>query len=284
MLRILPGLRLLSAWLLYSLENLLSARLVGISDEFWTSYAMMLSSLLSIFPINELPIMDYLLEEDKVTVGLAPFQHQRLQERFRNDGIWKPNPDNGHKQREHPNQEMLGRIRDLLKDGVSISRIETSPIKVMALENGTAGFVHVPPVDSKSLRDQASPTAQQSVQSDSSASTSVATSPTTSDAPIPKVYNLEINTEQVSSNMEFDRMVNDLVSDDLMTSFHDGSYTIRSPTPPSYSFEDPHFDNLFAGPVEGPDATPFGPNEPSSIAYTDTPFIARGNLFFGGRL
>ena len=76
-------------------------------------------------------------------------------------------------------------------------------------------------------------------------------------------------------------MVDDLVSDDPRTT--EGVYSTRMPTPPSYSFEDPILDlRPFAGEDEMPSEPYYGSADPSSMAYVDSPYIARGTMFFGG--
>lgn len=122
--RVLPGLRQYSSWLV-SNASILAAQ-VGDSalniqiGELWKIYANALTLLASTFPVSELRGMEYLLEEDEDTLGFKPFDNERTRRRYYCDDLstLKPRFYNQGKHRCHPNLETLGRIRDLLTDGM----------------------------------------------------------------------------------------------------------------------------------------------------------------------
>ena len=89
--------------------------------ELWKIYATTLTLLASTFPVHELPHVEYLLDEDEDTIGFKPLENENTKRRY-HDGdnldVKKPKYHDRGVQRHHPNREMLGRIRDLLTDGV----------------------------------------------------------------------------------------------------------------------------------------------------------------------
>lgn len=132
--RILPGIRHYSSWLHYNLEPLvadfkglnsfLSAMEVDIRD-LWRVYSRVLTLIVNVFDADDLPAIDYLLEEDEETIGFAPFQIPQLRERFLNGSNRKPSA--GSTSRHHPTKEMLGRLRDVVHDGI---RIAKNPVRL----------------------------------------------------------------------------------------------------------------------------------------------------------
>ena len=126
MRRVLPALRQYSSWLLSNAEFLLEAQ-VGdnVSNvqirELWKIYATTLTLLTSTFCDYELPQVEYLLDEDEDTVGFKPLDNENTKRKYYdgpNLDIRKPKHHDRGVQRHHPNVEMLGRIRDLLTDGM----------------------------------------------------------------------------------------------------------------------------------------------------------------------
>lgn len=123
--RVLPGLRHYSSWFIHN-ATILAA---GVGDtmltvqikELWKMYASALTLLVSTFPVSGLPPpLEYLLEEDEDTLGFKPFMNENNQRRYYSEdtGSQKPKWHDRGVQRHHPNLEMLGRIRDLLIDGM----------------------------------------------------------------------------------------------------------------------------------------------------------------------
>ena len=130
--RVLPGLRHYSSWLTIRAKLLVAQ--VGESSltvqmkELWKTYANSLTLLASTFPAQDLPAIDYLLEEDEDTLGFKPMENENTVSRYYDDesGTRKPKYHDHGIARHHPNVEMLGRIRDLLRDGLKLQLDEVS--------------------------------------------------------------------------------------------------------------------------------------------------------------
>ena len=128
--RVLPSLRHYTSWLV-SNKHLLGA---GVGDtllnvqikELWKIYASTLTLLAATFHVTELPMIEYLLEEDEDTLGFKPFErdHSRYHDRF--TGTRKSKYHDQGIERHHPNVEMLGRIRDFVTDGLKLSQDEVN--------------------------------------------------------------------------------------------------------------------------------------------------------------
>ncbi|KAF1835822.1 hypothetical protein BDW02DRAFT_494931 [Decorospora gaudefroyi] len=131
--RILPGLRLYSTWFT-RYWTILNSNLAGIADtlntvdvqELWKAYAATLSLLASSFPVDLLPPENYMLEEDTDMIGLEPLIHPSTMK------VWyegdKLKPKWTEIERNHPNVEMLMRIKDLLIDGLLLTQNEAAPL------------------------------------------------------------------------------------------------------------------------------------------------------------
>jgi hypothetical protein len=121
--RMLPSLRLYSTWLRRN-----HPVLVGLGQEtavsvmckqLWQTYANTLSLLAATFVVDTLPKVNYLLEEDKESVGFSPFANLLI----------TPTVQDGT--RAHPNDEMLTRIRFLLEDGLRLCQKEDVPLTMI---------------------------------------------------------------------------------------------------------------------------------------------------------
>ena len=135
MRRILPSIRHYSSWLLSqaailaggTADSLLNAHI----RDFGNLYAHSLNSLIASFKIHELPIINYLLEEDEDTIGFVPLDSsecERMKLRYYEDDLVtrKPRWHDKGVERLHPKKEMLGRIKDLLADGLWLHTQEVS--------------------------------------------------------------------------------------------------------------------------------------------------------------
>lgn len=120
--RVLPALRQYSIWLV-SCAPIINASvhkqsIASYIQEVWRMYASVLTKLIRVFPVTELPIVNYLLEEDETTVGFMPFRDPSLSAECDlytgQDGLAKPRSTDPGVERNHPNIEMKGRIRDIL--------------------------------------------------------------------------------------------------------------------------------------------------------------------------
>ena len=126
--RVLPSLRHYGSWLVTS-KHLLVAGVGDVSHnvqikELWKIYASTLTLLAATFSVTELPMIEYLLEEDEDTLGFKPFEddHTRYYGRF--TGMRKSKYHDRGIERHHPNLEMLARIRDFVTDGLELSQDE----------------------------------------------------------------------------------------------------------------------------------------------------------------
>ena len=130
--RVLPGLRHYSSWLTIRAKLLIAQ--IGDSSlnvqtkELWKTYANTLTLLASTFPVHNLLGIDYLLEEDEDTLGFKPLDQESTVSRYygQEPGIRKPKYHDHSIERHHPNIEMLGRIRDLLVDGLKLQLDEVN--------------------------------------------------------------------------------------------------------------------------------------------------------------
>ncbi|KAL4966820.1 uncharacterized protein BDV14DRAFT_188744 [Aspergillus stella-maris] len=135
--RILPALRNYSSWLL-TVNNYLVAYkekdtpLAVQLTEFWKSYANTLTLLASTFDVPNLPEVDYLLEEDEETLCFMPLSKGSTSRRYLNaNGLQKPSINDPGVERNHPNIEMLYRIREFVIDGLDLVVGKKIPIELV---------------------------------------------------------------------------------------------------------------------------------------------------------
>ncbi|PVH99657.1 hypothetical protein DM02DRAFT_528508 [Periconia macrospinosa] len=243
--RVLPGLRLYSTWfarLWRVLQANLADTLTKVEvQELWRSYAETLTLLASSFPVDQLPEDGYLLDEDVETIGFEPlFSEETLK-------VWYANgemkPKGVDLERNHPNMEMLMRVRDLLVDGLILTQNPEAP-----LDLDGPRFIYqeagLPSVASPSNHDIGSP--------------ALPTEPLDfplfpSDIPVAedqKSHSVAAPSESASTTLAKDsamnRMVDDLVGvDDGLDPLLEEDENVP-PTPPEQTFEDTAL---------GPDAT-----------------------------
>jgi hypothetical protein len=128
--RILPGLRLYSTWFT-RYWNVLNANIADTLNtvdvqELWKAYAATLTLLASSFPVDQLPQEDYMLEEDTDTIGFEPLIHPNTMKLWYNGETMKPKWTD--LERNHPNVEMLMRVKDLLVDGLILTQNDDAPL------------------------------------------------------------------------------------------------------------------------------------------------------------
>ncbi|KAL8890946.1 MAG: hypothetical protein Q9215_001947 [Flavoplaca cf. flavocitrina] len=139
--RLLPSLRYYSAWLI-SRAALLSVHLGDVTMDhvvknFWVTYADTMTLLMSDTEINNLPRLQYLLEEDVSIIGFRPLQEVQLQR--------KPNISAAFMRRVNHEDvdlapvpsdiEVRCRIQDLLEDILELAKSDTIPVKYIGEEN-----------------------------------------------------------------------------------------------------------------------------------------------------
>lgn len=134
--RVLPTLRQYSSWLQSSAHILVAQEsdpFIGVQiKEFWKIYANALTLLAATFPVAELPVVDYLLEEDADTLGFKPLINDNTTRRYTSsteDG-YRLKPGSTVKvEQHHPNIEMLFRIREILTEGLilAMQKVSVSP-------------------------------------------------------------------------------------------------------------------------------------------------------------
>ncbi|KAF2123479.1 hypothetical protein P153DRAFT_303947 [Dothidotthia symphoricarpi CBS 119687] len=128
--RILPGLRLYSTWFAryWQVLNANIADTLTTVDvqELWKAYAATLTLLTSSFPVDQLPQENYMLEEDTETIGFQPLISPDTMKLWYNGETMKQKWTD--LERNHPNVEMLMRVKDLLIDGLVLTQNPDAPL------------------------------------------------------------------------------------------------------------------------------------------------------------
>ncbi|KAF9890940.1 hypothetical protein FE257_005197 [Aspergillus nanangensis] len=136
--RILPALRNYSSWLLTVSHLLVGQKeekdtpLAVQVTEFWKIYANTLTLLASTFDVVHLPEIDYLLEEDEETLCFVPLNKKSTTRRYWDiNGQPKPQMNDPGVERNHPNIEMLYRIREFVIDGLDLVVSNKIPVALI---------------------------------------------------------------------------------------------------------------------------------------------------------
>ena len=131
----LSSLRHYSSWLASNATILAAdvgdAALGASIQQLWKTYVNVLTLLVSVFPVSGLPPpIEYLLEEDEDTLAFKPLDNEHTKQRYCSevDGSRKPKWHDRGIHRQHPNLEMLGRIRDFLTDGMLLYSSQVSTL------------------------------------------------------------------------------------------------------------------------------------------------------------
>jgi hypothetical protein len=135
--RVLPCLRLYSAWLVSDLEMLHKTAAIGNRlglEEFWPRYAECLSYLSELYPLADFLDVPYFLDEERDTLHFTPFD-DRTRRFLHLDGRGqeKPNREQSNallcSDAQRPDMEMLFRIKGLLRIGAYLVKhaVSSSP-------------------------------------------------------------------------------------------------------------------------------------------------------------
>ena len=145
--RLLPAIRQYSIWLVSETDILVATHPASVSvyiKELWKMYADVLTGLINLFPVGELPCLDYLLEEDQTTVGFKPLrspkQNSNCDLYIDSEGKMKPRHTDQGIERSHPNIEMQARVRDILLCGLALAMRDDCPV---ALDRALSRFAYV---------------------------------------------------------------------------------------------------------------------------------------------
>ena len=247
--RTLPALRLYSTWFsrYWQVLNANIADTLTTVDvqELWKAYSATLTLLASSFPVDQLPQETYMLEEDTDTIGFQPLISPNTMKLWYDGNTMKQKWTD--LERDHPNVEMLMRVKDLLIDGLMLTQNPEAPLDL----SGSRFIYREEGVPSELL---ASPSNQ--------ADTSPLLSPRATDMPLfppqgpvaddQKSYSVAAPSESASTTIAKDsamnRMVDDLVGpDDGLDPLPEEDENIP-PTPPAQTFEDTTVvnDNVYA--------------------------------------
>ncbi|RFU35841.1 hypothetical protein B7463_g454, partial [Scytalidium lignicola] len=135
--RILPALRKYSVWLVSQARIIIAQVGNGIVNlhiiEMWKMYCAVLTRLANFFPVEELPSINYLFEEDESTIGFNPFRDPLLPQDcdlYTDSNGLKPRTTDPGVQRSHPNVEMLARVRDILLCGLTLTVNPDYPVNL----------------------------------------------------------------------------------------------------------------------------------------------------------
>lgn len=139
--RVLPALRQYNTWLasqVHILTGDINPALKMHVSEMWNMYAIVLTKLINFYPVADLPVLPYLLEEDEATLGFEPFRNPNL---FPNlfpecdlftdiAGVPKVHSTDLGVERSHPNIEMQARIRDIIVTAAKLESVGKIPLTV----------------------------------------------------------------------------------------------------------------------------------------------------------
>ena len=132
--QLLPALRHYSSWMLLRASLLVAQAGDAFINEhiknLWCIYASTLTLLRNGHPSGNAVSIDYLLEEDEETVGFKPFEDELVRRRYKIHGssARKPRSHDQEVKQLCPNLEVVGRIQDLIQDGMSLAQNDLIPI------------------------------------------------------------------------------------------------------------------------------------------------------------
>lgn len=139
--RVLPALRQYSTWLVSRssvIATTCDALLTPYVKDMWILYAQVLTKIASVFPVEELATVSYLLEEDEMTIGFMPLRDPNLNIEsdlyVDEDGTLKSRLTDPGIERNHPNVEMVARVRDIILCALTLYSENRAPITLKRQE------------------------------------------------------------------------------------------------------------------------------------------------------
>ena len=122
--RILPLLRIYSAWLLSNARYLSHCEDEEVTHNFWNTYTKCLSRLVEIFSIIEIADIPYLLQEDEDTLAFTGMEQKAIQLHFTDQAGSMKSARSAIKTSEADNSasEMLYRVKSLITDAIYLYR------------------------------------------------------------------------------------------------------------------------------------------------------------------
>jgi hypothetical protein len=238
--RLLPAIRQYSIWLVSETDILVATHPASVSlyiKELWKMYADVLTGLINLFPVGELPYLNYLLEEDQTTVGFKPLrgpkQNSNCDLYIDGEGKMKPRNTDQGVERSHPNIEMQARVRDILLCGLALAMRDDCPIALDRVSSKFAyveeGVQHVSPITSHAA--EGSATSHTSTTHASSGFTIPDFALQQQEQSVPE-GSVAASDSQQSMDTEMHRMVDDLLepSNGLYTASNETSYGMTSHT------------------------------------------------------
>ena len=146
--RVLPALRQFAVWLVSQAEVIVGTEAVAPvaihAKAMWKTYADVLTQLVRLYPVESLRPVDYLLEEDETTIGFKPLRSSNIPtecDLYADDAASpKLHIEDLKMKRNHPNDEMLARVRDILLCALILYQNSKIPLN---FEPGMAAFVFV---------------------------------------------------------------------------------------------------------------------------------------------
>ena len=134
---LLPVLRQYSSWLLAEVPLLVildaqakdvesrigQSKVADSTQALWRIYVSALAALATIYPLKGGKRLNYLLAEDEDTIAFKPFADDLVQSRYLNEaGKFKERSTDPRVSKNDPEEEMLHRVRQIVRDGLIIAK------------------------------------------------------------------------------------------------------------------------------------------------------------------
>lgn len=137
--RVLPGIRLYSSWLLPMVRILNGMAeddfVGGAIRELWSTYARTIDLVMqafSIWDLEDLPDLTYMLEEDADTLGFQPLMDDKTGKLWLDEstGAFRPRFSDLDVSRLSADVEMLHRVRKFMADGLDLANTDQAPVSL----------------------------------------------------------------------------------------------------------------------------------------------------------